>query len=113
MDFLIDFCKSVLERIPYQVIIAVFAVVVITEFTKRFFAVIEKKVEAEKGREIKFFDHTKIVFLLFWSLVLNVFFAIGKIYTWAELPLYFLVVVGAAVIIYELFWKKVKELTSK
>lgn len=112
MDGLINYTKSILDHIPYQVIIAVFVVIIITELTKNFFTFIEKKVEEKKGKEIKFFDHTKIIFSLFWSLVLTVSFAIGKIYSWAELPLYFLVVVGAASILYELFWKKIKELTS-
>ena len=112
MDYLINYLKSILDRIPYQVIIAVFVVIIITELTKKFFAFIEKKVEAKKGKEIKFFDHTKIIFSLFWSLVLTVSFAIGKIYSWAELPLYFFGVVGAATVLYELFWKKYKEITS-
>lgn len=112
MDILVNFCKSMLEKIPYQVIVAVFVVIVITELTKKFLSVIEKKLEEKKGKEIKIFDHTKIIFSLFWSLVLSVTFAIGKIYTWAELPLYFFVIVGAATILYELVWKKIKNLTS-
>lgn len=112
MDILIDFCRSMLAQIPFQVVVAVFVVIVFTELTKQFFALIEKELEAKKGKEIKFFDHTKIVFSLAWSLVLSLTFAIGKIYTWAELPLYFLVIVGAATILYELVWKKIKKLTS-
>lgn len=112
MDVLVDFCKSMLVQIPFQVIVAVFVVIVFTEFTKQIFALLEKKLEAKKGKEIKFFDHTKIIFSLFWSLVLTVSFAAGKIYSWAELPLYFFVVVGAATILYELVWKKIKEITS-
>lgn len=110
MDILIDFCKSMLAQIPYQVIVAVFVVIVFTELTKKLFALIEKELEAKKGKEIKFFDHTKIIFSLVWSLLLALSFAIGKIYTWAELPLYFLVIVGAATVLYELVWKKIKNL---
>lgn len=112
MDILIDFLKSVFERIPYQVIVAVFVVILFAEFTKQLFSLLEKKIEAKKGKEIKFFDHTKIIFSIFWSLILSVSFAFGKIYSWAELPLYFLVIVGAATILYELVWKKIKMLKS-
>lgn len=112
MEMLIGFCREMLERMPYQVVLAVFVVIIITEFTKSFFAKFEKKLEAKKGKEIKFFDHTKIIFSLFWSFVLSVSFAAGNIYTWAELPLYFLVIVGGATVFYELVWKKIKGLKS-
>ena len=92
--------------------LTIFVVIVFTELTKKFFTLIEKELEAKKGKEIKFFDHTKIIFSLVWSLLLALSFAIGKIYTWAELPLYFLVIVGAATILYELVWKKIKNLIS-
>ena len=112
MDVLVDFCKSMLAHIAFQVVVAVFVVIVFTEFTKQIFALLEKKLEAKKGKEIKFFDHTKIIFSLVWSLILAVSFAVGKIYTWAELPLYFLVIVGAATVLYELVWKKIRNMIS-
>ena len=107
-----EFMRSVFDKIPYQVIVSVFVVIVCTENTKNFFAGIEKKLEAKKGKEIKFFDHTKIVFSLFWSLVLTVSFAVGNIYTWAELPLYFLFVVGGSTTFYELVWKRKRKDSS-
>ena len=82
------------------------------KMAKNILAKLEKKLEAKKGKEIKFFDHTKIILSLFWSLLLAVSFAFGKIYTWAELPLYFLVIVGGATILYELVWKQIKKITS-
>ena len=112
MEVLIDIAKQVFEKMPYQVFVAVFAVIIITELTKNILAKLEKKLEAKKGKEIKFFDHTKIILSLFWSLLLAVSFAFGKIYTWAELPLYFLVIVGGATILYELVWKQIKKITS-
>lgn len=108
-----DLINKVFENIPYQVIIAVFVVIVITELTKKLFEKVEKKLEAKKGKEIKIFNHTKIIFSIFWSLVLSVSFVFAKIYTWGESPLYFLVIVGAATIFYELVLKKIKNITSK
>ena len=83
MGVLIDFLRQMFDKMPYQVGIAVLVVIVITELTKNAVAKIEKKIEEKKGKEIKFFDHTKIIFSLFWSLVFSVSFAMGKIFTWA------------------------------
>ena len=93
MSVLIDFLRQMFDKTPYQIGIAVLVVIVITELSKNAVAKIEKKIEEKKGKEIKFFDHTKIILSLFWSLLLAVSFAFGKIYTWAELPLYFLVII--------------------
>ena len=112
MSVLIDFLRQMFDKMPYQVGIAVFVVIVITELTKNVVAIIEKKIEEKKGKEIKFFDHTKIIFSLFWSLVFSVSFDMGKIFTWAEFPLYFLAIVGASTILYKLVWKKIKGLYS-
>lgn len=112
MGVLIDFLRQMFDKMPYQVGIAVLVVIVITELTKNAVAKIEKKIEEKKGKEIKFFDHTKIIFSLFWSLFFSVSFAMGKIFTWAEFPLYFLAIVGASTILYKLVWKKIKGLYS-
>ena len=66
MSVLIDFLRQMFDKMPYQVGIAVFVVIVITELTKNVVAIIEKKIEEKKGKEIKFFDHTKIIFSLFF-----------------------------------------------
>lgn len=112
MNVLVDYLKQVFEKMPYQIGIAVLVVIVITELTKKVLEKIEKKLEAKKGKEIKFFDHTKIIFSLFWSLVLSVSLALGKIFTWAEFPLYFLAIVGASTILYKLVWNKIKSFYS-
>lgn len=108
MDFIADYFRELMSRIPYQVIVAVFAVIIVTELTKQALHILENCLEAKKGGQIKFFDHTKIIFSLFWSLVLSVSFAFGGIYSWAELPMYFLVIIGGATVFYELVWKKIR-----
>ena len=112
MGVLIDFLRQIFDKMPYQVCIAVLVVIVITELTKNAVAKIEKKIEEKKGKEIKFFDHTKIIFSLFCSLVFSFFFSILFIFILAEFPLYFLAIVGASTILYKLVWKKIKGLYS-
>lgn len=113
MDFVLNFLRGVFEKIPYQVVLSIFVVIVFTELTKKFLSKIEKRLEEKKGKEIKFFDHTKIIFSLFWTAVLIISFAFGKIITWGEFVLFFLFVIGGATVFYELVIKKIKELKNK
>lgn len=108
IGFMTDYFKDVLSHIPYQVIVAVFAVIIITELTKQLLGLLEKVMEKKKGKEIRFFDHTKIILSVFWSFILNLSFCAGKIYSVAEFPLYMLVTVGGASVLYELVWKKLR-----
>ena len=95
--------------IPGQVVIAIIAVVFVTESTKEVFKKLEEYLEAKKGKEIKFFDHTKIVFLIFWSIVAAVLLAVNKVITWPGVPLYVFVIIGSSSVCYELILKKVKK----
>lgn len=95
--------------IPGQVVLAIIAVVFVTEATKELFKKLEEYLEAKKGKEIKFFDHTKIVFLIFWSIVAAILLAVYKVITWSGVPLYVFAIIGFSSFCYELILKKVKK----
>lgn len=95
--------------IPGQVVLSIIAVVFVTEATKKLFKKLEEYLEAKKGKEIKFFDHTKIVFLLFWSIVAAILLAVYKVIIWSGVPLYVFVIIGFSSVCYELILKKIKK----
>lgn len=95
--------------VPYQVVFAVIAVVLVTEVTKEACKKLEEYLEKKKGKEIKIFDHTKIIFLIFWSIVAAVTLVIGKVITWSLCPLYTFALIGCCSFCYELILKKVKK----
>ena len=86
--------------IPYQVYI--------TEASKDACKSLEKYLEEKKGKELKIFDHTKIIFLIFWSAIACVCLALAKIITWVTFPLYLFAIIGCCSFLYELIIKKVK-----
>ena len=94
--------------IPYQVLFAIIVVVFITEASKDACKSLEKYLEEKKGKEIKIFDHTKIIFLIFWSSIACVCLALAKIISWVTLPLYLFAIIGCCSFLYELILKKVK-----
>lgn len=110
MDFITDYLKEIVNWLPKEVIVAVLVVVLLTEFTKRSLKVLEEKLEQKKGKEIKFFDHTKVIFVTFWSIVASVLLAVAKVYTWTQLPMYLFVIFGASVALFEYIVKKVTKL---
>ena len=90
--------------IPYQVLFAISVVVLSKDACKS----LEKYLEEKKGKEIKIFDHTKIIFLIFWSAIACVCLALAKIITWVTFPLYLFAIIGCCSFLYELIIKKVK-----
>lgn len=94
--------------IPYQLLLAIIAVVFITEATKEACKKLEEVLEKKYEKEIKIFDHTKIIFLILWSAVACVCLALAKIITWPTFPLYLFAVIGCCSFLYELILKKVK-----
>lgn len=94
--------------IPYQVLFAIIVVVFFTEASKDACKSLEKYLEEKKGKEIKIFDHTKIIFLIFWSAIACVCLALAKIITWVTFPLYLFAIIGCCSFLYELIIKKVK-----
>ena len=107
---LADYIKELISFIPKEVIFAVIIVVVLTECTKKALAGIETMLEEKKGKQIKFFDHTKIIFVTLWSLVAAILLAVAEVFAWKQLPLYGFCILGAAVAAYEYIIKKVKVL---
>lgn len=94
--------------IPYQFFFAIIVVVFITEASKDACKSLEKYFEEKKGKEIKIFDHTKIIFLIFWSAIACVCLALARIITWVTFPLYLFAIIGFCSSLYELILKKVK-----
>ena len=95
--------------IPGQVILAIIAVVIVTEATKELFKKLEIYLEEKKGKQIKFFNHTKIIFLIFWSIIAAVVLAMSKVIEWNAVPLYIFAIIGFSSFCYELILKKVKK----
>jgi hypothetical protein len=112
MEVITNYLKELLEWIPKEVILSVFIVVVITEITKKSLEVLEKKLEEKKQKQIKFFDHTKVIFVTVWSVVMAIILVVSGVYKWQQLPLYFFVIFGASVILYEYIVKKIKKIWS-
>jgi hypothetical protein len=112
MEVITNYLKELLEWIPKEVILSVFIVVVITEITKKSLEVLEKKLEEKKQKQIKFFDHTKVIFVTVWSVVIAIILVVSGVYKWQQLPLYFFVIFGASVILYEYIVKKIKKIWS-
>lgn len=110
MEVITNYIKELLEAIPKEVIFAVFLVVILTELTKILLSSLEKYLETKKGKEIKLFDHTKIILVIFWSLIFSAILAISKVYTWPKMPLYFFAILGLSSFFYELIIKKLKAL---
>lgn len=94
--------------IPYQVLFAIIVVVFLTEASKDACKSLEKYLEEKKGKEIKIFDHTKIIFLIFWAAIACVCLVLAKIISWETLPLNLFAVIGCCSSLYELIIKKVK-----
>lgn len=94
--------------IPYQVILCVIVVVFATEATKDLFKKLENYLEEKYQKQIKIFDHTKIIFLILWSVIATVCLAIGNIIAWTTFPLYLFAIIGSCSSLYELILKKVK-----
>lgn len=94
--------------IPYQVILCMIVVVFATEATKDLFKKLEDYLEEKYQKQIKIFDHTKIIFLILWSVIATVCLAIGNIIAWPTFPLYLFAIIGVCSFLYELILKKVK-----
>ena len=95
--------------IPYQVVFAIIAIVFLTEWTKTLAKNVEIYLEEKYKKEIKIFDHTKIIFLIFWSIMANICLVIGKVITWSLMPLYTFALIGVCSFCYELIIKKVQK----
>lgn len=113
MDVITNYFRELLEAIPKELILAVLLVVVLTELTKIGLTYLENYLETKKGKQIKFFDHTKIIFVIFWSLVFSCILVFASVYTWAKMPLYFFFILGFSIFFYELILKKLKALRGK
>ena len=102
--------NNLLSYIPGEVSLGVLIIVFASEATKEILKSLEKILEEKKGKEIVLFDHTKVLLVLLWSLVVASFLAIAKIYSWNMMPLWCLGMYGASSIFYELILKRIKKI---
>lgn len=103
-----EFIVQFLSKIPFEMIMAIIAVVLVTEGTKSGLSKLEDVLEEKKGKQIIFFDHTKIILVILYSLIAGVFLVIASVITWKQFPLYSFSILGASTTCYELIIKKVK-----
>lgn len=103
--------KNIFETcgIPIQVLFAIVLVIMATESTKSAAKSLETYLEKKKGKEIKIFDHTKIIFLIFWSLIAVLCLCLSKIIKWNQFPIYTFALIGSGSFLYELIVKKVQK----
>lgn len=95
--------------IPVELIFALIIVIMITESTKAACKTLESKLEDKYKKEIKIFDHTKIIFLIFWSMIAILCLIACKVITWNQFPIYTFALIGSGSFCYELIVKKVKK----
>lgn len=110
MTALTNYFEELLNWIPKEVGIAVVIVIFLTEVTKKAVKKLEEKLESKKGKQIKIFDHTKIIFVTIWSIIASVILVIAGVYTWQALPLYFLAIIGGSIVLYEYVGKRLNKI---
>lgn len=98
------------DYIPTGIIIAIISVVMLTEATKLLLGHLECYLEEKKGKQIKFFDHTKIILTIVWSIVMTIVCVKSEVIEMNKCLLYFFVIIGAASCFYELILKKINRL---
>ena len=104
--------NSFVSLIPAGVIVALVAVVLMTEATKTAIALLEVWLEEKKGRQIRLFDHTKIILTILWSVIMTVVIVYAEVIPLKAAGLYLFVIIGAACVLYELIIKKIKKLVG-
>lgn len=95
--------------IPGEVVVAVIGVICCTEFAKRGLAELEKVLEAKEGKEIKFFDHTKILLVCIISIFATITLCGMKVLMWVQLPMYTFGIMGASALLYDVVIKKLQK----
>lgn len=103
--------RNTLEEIgiPAQVIIAIIGIIFASDFIKGVLAYIEKYLEEKKGKQIRFFDHTKIVIVFFCSLIAALTLWGLNVIKGVEVLIYSLALCGVSCILYDVVIKKVKQ----
>lgn len=104
-----ELIRGLTEFIPMAVIIAVIAVIFATEFSKVIVFWLEEYLETKLERQIKLFDHSKILLLLFWTVIAVATLVYAEQIDKRMAVIYFMLIVGASTILYELVIKKVKK----
>lgn len=102
-----DFMKSI--GIPGEVVVAILGVICITEFAKRGLAVLEEYLEKKYQKEIKFFNHTKILLTCIFSICATCTLCATHVLSWYACPMYSLAVMGASALLYDVVLKKLQK----
>lgn len=105
---MIDF-NQILGGLPQAVLIAAVIVIVFVYLTMDLVKLLEEKLEAKKGKEIKIFDHKKIWLSLLWCIVACIVLAVSNFIAWHELPFYCFVIMGLSTFFYEAVVKRFNE----
>lgn len=95
--------------LPYQVIFCIIAIIFASDFIKGILAYIETFLEDKKGKQIKFFDHTKIVIVFICSLIAALTLWGLHVIRGVEVFLYSLALCGVSCILYDVVIKKLKQ----
>lgn len=96
-----------------EMFFAVILVICITDATKEFLKMLETHLEKKKGKEIVFFNHTKIVLVLIYSIIASVVLAFAKVITWNAVPLYSFFILGLSAFFYDIALKKLLKLLDE
>ena len=95
--------------LPVELFICCGLIITFTEQTKKLCKNIEFYFETKKAKEIKIFNHTKIVFLIFWSCVADTGLCVANITGWEKFALNLFVMIGLSSTFYEVILKKVSK----
>lgn len=103
--------KSFFESIglPVELLLICVLVIIFTEKTKECVKYLEDYLEDKKQKQIKIFDHTKIIFLIFWSIIGNIVLVTSGKATWNNYVMDLFITIGVCITCYELVVKKIQK----
>lgn len=96
------------KYLPAAVITAVFIVIIFVYMTQKIVSNIEEKIEAKKGKQIKFFDHKKIWLNFIFSCIATAVLVIANFIELKTSPYYLFCIIGLSTFFYEAILKKLQ-----
>ena len=104
MNFELIF-NQVKEIIPYPVIAGIIAVIMLMYATLYLLTAIEDYLEAKLNKQIKLFDHKKVLLSLLWSVVVSITLVLSGFIEAKQILFYSLMILGGSTVLYETFLK--------
>lgn len=92
--------------LPSAVITAALLVILMVNLTVMLVEILEEKIEAKKGKQIKFFDHKKIWLNALWSVIFTAALVIAGFIELKASFYYCLAIMGLSTFFYETIMKK-------